>query len=285
MAKVEFKIPKIEDMLEAGVHFGHQSKRWHPYMQKYIYSTDNKTHIINIYKTQEMLEKACEFLYETAKLGKQIVFVGTKRQAVEIVERNAKDSGALFVTQRWLGGTFTNYNSVKKNWKELVDLKEKRETNGFSHYTKRERLLIDRKIDKLELFVGGIVGMRKFPGAMIVIDTKRDRTAVREANQVEVPVVGLVDTNTDPTNVNYVIPANDDAIKSLDLLINAMGDAIKQGYEEYFNESTPAEAKVEVKAKEVKPEVKEPKVKEAKVPAEVKASKEVKETKTPKKVK
>ncbi len=295
------KSPSVEEMLEAGVHFGHQVRRWNPKMEKYIYDVDNKTHIIDVYQTQEMLEKACEFLYEVAKTGQQIILVGTKRQASDIVEVKAKECGALYVNQRWLGGTFTNYKSVEGKWKQLQELKEKRDKNEFSHLTKKERLLIDRKIDKLELFVGGIQGMKKYPGAIVVVDAKREKTAVKEANAVNVPVVAMVDTNTDPDNVDYVIPANDDAIKSIDLILSKIAEAIKAGYADYKPEAKkiirsvddPIKSKASkpVEKKEVKKEIKDKKVSKKTVKKEKvtkakdtkKSSKTEKETKTSKK--
>ncbi len=262
--------PSIEDMLEAGVHFGHQIRRWNPKMQKYIYTADSKTHIIDLYQTQDLLTKACNVLYEIAKTGKQIILVGTKRQASDIVERYAKDAGALYVTQRWLGGTFTNYKSVEGKWKQLKDLKTKRDNNEFSHLTKKERLLIDRQIEKLELFVGGIQDMKKYPGAVVVVDAKREKTAVKEANAVNVPVVAMIDTNTDPDNIDFVIPANDDAIKSIELIVSRLAEAIKAGYSEYKPEKTVQPTK-KLEKNAIKSEVKtkepasEPKVKSTKI--------------------
>ena len=244
MPKPKFNVPTVEEMLSAGVHFGHRVKRWNPFMEKYIYSTDDKTHVIDVYQTQELLEKACEALYEIAKSGKQIVLVGTKRQAADIIEKAGIKSGALYVTQRWLGGTFTNFESVKGNWKELLRLKEGREKNKFSHFTKKERLLIDRKIEKLNLFVGGITNMKRYPGAVVVIDVKREKTAVKEAQLSKIPIIGVVDTNSDPRNVDYVIPANDDAIKSITLLIGPLVEAIELGYKDAGKDDGEVQEKV-----------------------------------------
>jgi small subunit ribosomal protein S2 len=233
MAEYKVNLPTIEEMLTAGVHFGHQSKRWHPSMKKFIYTTDNKSHIIDIYKTQEQLEKAAKFLYKVASEGKQIVLVGCKRQASTVIENLAKESGALFVNQRWLGGTFTNFNSVKQNTEQLNKLQERKAKGDFSRYTKKERLLIDRKIEKLEYYVGGINGMKRYPGALVVVDVKRERTAIKEANSVGVPVVGLIDTNSDPSPVKIPVPANDDGLKSISMILKIFSDAIKEGYKEY----------------------------------------------------
>src|SRR3989344_4884291 len=186
------KLPTIEDMLKAGVHFGHQLKRQDPRMKKYVYGIEERTHVIDIYKTEKQLEKASNFLYEVAKAGKQIVIVGTKRQASEFAKEYAKKAGVMYVTERWLGGTFTNFESVEANWKELLKLKEELKAGKYDQYTKKERLLIERKIAKLETNVGGIVGMKRFPGAVVVIDVKREKTVVREANAVKVPIVGII---------------------------------------------------------------------------------------------
>ena len=233
MPKKDIKIPTVEEMLQAGVHFGHQVKRQVPIMRKYVYDVDQKAHVIDVYQTQEMLKTAAEFLYDVAREGKQIIIVGTKRQSSQIVEKLAKKSGAMYVNQRWLGGTFTNFKFIKGKTDELKRLIEGMSKNEFSYYTKKERLLIDRKIEKLETFVGGIRDIAKWPGAMIVVDVKKEHVAVSEANKVEVPVVAIVDTNSDPKNIDYVIPANDDAIKSIELLLGVLASAIELGYKEF----------------------------------------------------
>lgn len=231
MAK-KYTLPKVEELLEAGVHFGHQVKRRNPSMDKYIYSEDNKSHVINVFKTLENLEEACDFLYETAKSGGQIVLVGTKRQSGALIEKYAKEAGILYVSQRWLGGTFTNYDSVKTKLKKLADLIEGVEKGTFASYTKKERLLIDREIEKLETFVGGIRELKRYPDAVVVVDIKREKTVVKEAAAVKVPVVALVDTNSDPSGVDYVVPGNDDAIKSIEIFLKTISDAIINGYKD-----------------------------------------------------
>lgn len=240
MSDATFKMPTVEELLEAGAHFGHQAKRWNPLMKKFIYGAENKTHIVDLYQTQDKMQVACAFLYEVAKSGKQVVFVGTKRQASDIVEKCALDAGALFVVERWLGGTFTNYESVQSKWKRLQMLMEKREKHEFDKFTKKEKLLIDREIDKLTQMVGGIQGMHKFPGAIVVVDVKREHTAVHEAELENVPVVGIVDTNSDPRGVKYVIPANDDAMKSIEMVISSLAEAVKKGNAEFAKGTAPA---------------------------------------------
>ncbi|PJA40965.1 30S ribosomal protein S2 [candidate division WWE3 bacterium CG_4_9_14_3_um_filter_34_6] len=249
---INYKLPTIEEMLENGVHFGHQVRRQNPIMNKFVYQIEKKSHVIDLYQTKEMLEKARDFLYEVAKSGKQIIIVGTKRQASPSVEKYAKQCGALFVNQRWLGGTLTNFDSIKGNWTELQRFQKGMEEGEFKHYTKKEQLLIERKIEKLDLLVGGIQNMEKFPGAVVIIDVKRERTAVREANALNIPVVGIVDTNSSLEGIAHVIPANDDAIKSIELLLAVIADAISKGV---IEKGRIAEKAKESKDKEERKEV------------------------------
>ncbi len=228
----KYKTPKTEDLFEAGVHIGHQAKRWHPKMEPFIYSTENKVHVFDLEQTSDRLSKACEFLFEVAKKGGQIIFVGSKRQASTPVKEAALKSGALYVTERWLGGTVTNFRMIKKNVDKLVNYLKKREDGSLQKYTKKERLMIDREIEKLEKYVGGIVPLKGTPQAMVVIDPRKEKTAVREAVRAEIPIVALIDSNSDPTLVNYPIPGNDDAIKSITLIINTLADAVEEGYKE-----------------------------------------------------
>ncbi len=242
----KYKLPKIEELLDAGVHFGHQTRRWHPDMEPYIFSVKKNIHIIDLERTEELLGKACEFLFECGKEGKNIVFVGTKRQARDIVEIEAKRSGAHFVTERWLGGTITNFEIIKRNnIDKLLDLKKKKEHGDLEKYTKKERLLIDREIENLERFVGGISALRRVPEILFVIDVKREKTAVREAKKARIPVVALIDTNSDPKGLDYIIPGNDDAIKSVAIVVKALADAVEAGFKEF--------EKKQLVAKEVKP--------------------------------
>ena len=229
----KYKLPKIQEMLDAGVHFGHQVRRWHPKMEPYIYSVNKNTHIIDLEKTEQMLEKACEFLFQQSSIGKSIVFVGTKRQSKDIVENEAKRCGAMYVNERWIGGTITNFETIRKNLTKLLDMMKNREEGKYEIYTKKERLLIDKEIEKLLSSYGGIINLKAAPEVLFVIDPKREKTAVREAKISDVPVVAIVDTNADPTEVNYPVPANDDAIKSVALIVKAISSAIEEGYKEY----------------------------------------------------
>jgi small subunit ribosomal protein S2 len=233
MAKL--KTPKVEELFDAGVHIGHQARRWHPKMEPYIYSSENKIHVFDLVQTEQLLKEACEFLYETAKKGQQIIFVGTKKQAGDVIKSAAKQSGALFVTERWLGGTITNFKMIKRNMDKLVSHIKQREEGGFQKYTKKERLLIDREIEKLDKYVGGLVSLKGAPHAIVVVDPRKEKTVVREAVKSKIPVVALIDTNSDPTNIAFPIPGNDDAIKSITLILKTIGDAVEAGYKEFAN--------------------------------------------------
>jgi small subunit ribosomal protein S2 len=247
----KYKLPKIEELLSAGVHFGHQVRRWHPKMEPYIYGVKNNIHILDLETTEKGLKKACEFLFDIASKGGQIIFVGTKKQARDIVQLEATRSGALFITERWLGGTITNYRVIKKNTDKLVDLIKKREANELTQYTKKERLLIDREIEKGNKYYGGIVTLKGAPAALFVVDTKREKTAIKEAAKAGVPVVALVDTNSDPREVTHVIPGNDDAIKSIALILKSVSSAVEEGYKEFASKSEQAPVKEVVAASTV----------------------------------
>lgn len=233
MTKSSYKLPKIEELFESGAHFGHQVRRWHPSMEPYIHGVIKNIHIIDLEQTEICLKDACEFLYETAKLGGQIILVGTKRQSRDIVELEAKECGALYMTERWVGGTITNFRVIKKNMDKLVNLVRKREQGDLEKYTKKERLLIDRDIEKLQKSFGGIVNLKGVPAAIFVVDARKERTAIREANRAGVKVVALADTNADINGISYVIPGNDDAIKSVAIILKTISGAISAGYKEF----------------------------------------------------
>jgi len=227
----KYKVPKIEDLIEAGVHFGHQIRRWHPKMEPYIYTVSKNIHIIDLEDTERLLKEACEFLNKMASEGKKIVFVGTKKQSKDIIKSEATRSGAMFVNERWIGGTITNFPTIKKNLDKLIKYIRGKETGEFDKYTKKERLLIDRETDKMNLVYGGILSLA--PDVLFVIDPKRERTAVKESQNAGIPVVAIVDTNADPTGIDYIIPGNDDAIKSVALLVRAIADAVEEGYKDF----------------------------------------------------
>jgi small subunit ribosomal protein S2 len=237
----KYKVPTIEELIEAGVHFGHQVRRWHPKMEPYIYMVNKNVHIIDLEETEKLLKKACEYLYEVAKSGKSIVFVGTKRQSKEIIEAEAKRCGAMYISHRWIGGTITNFKMIKANLEKLLGFIKGREEGKFDQYTKKERLLIDREVEKMMSVYGGIITMKGTPGALFVIDPKRERTAVREAIAAGIKTVALVDTNTNPSDIDYPIPANDDAIKSVALLVRVISNAVEEGYKEFDKSARAAE--------------------------------------------
>lgn len=250
MAKEKYNLPKIEEMLDAGVHFGHQVRRWNPKMEKYIFAQRKGIHVIDLEQTHALLKQACEAMYDIASQGGQIIFVGTKKQAAEVVKNEATRCGAFYVNERWLGGTITNFDVIKKNIDKLVEYKRKKEAGELGHYTKKERLLIDREIEKLERNVGGIVGIHGNPSAVFVIDSKREHTAVKEARIAKIEVFSLTDTNSDPNLVDYIIPGNDDAIRSILLVTKAISDAVEAGYKYYAENKNKVKKQEETSTKE-----------------------------------
>jgi small subunit ribosomal protein S2 len=222
MAKKEIT---LKELLEAGCHFGHQVTRWNPKMKPYIFTAREGIHVFDLAKTKEGLEDACAFVKELLSHGGKIIFLGTKRQVKKVIVEVAKEKGMPYVDQRWLGGTITNWGEIRKRIERMQELKEKREKGEFNKFTKKERILIDREISKLEKFFGGLAGLEELPEALFVIDIKREIAAVREANKMGIKVVALVDTNCDPDLVDYVIPGNDDASGSVELIVRKIGEA------------------------------------------------------------
>lgn len=220
----------IKALLAAGAHFGHKTERWHPKMAPFIHSKRNGTHIIDLTKTVEGLEEALSFLTKTVADGKQVLLVGTKRQAQDIIKKAAVETGMPYVTQRWLGGMLTNWNTIGGRVKHLQDL-ETRMANGelANKYNKLEVQRFQEEIDQMNTIYGGIKELNKKPGAVFIIDIANDVNAVREAIKLNVPIVAIVDTNTDPTPVRYPIPANDDAIKTIQLIVDYVQQAIETG--------------------------------------------------------
>ncbi|KKQ51819.1 30S ribosomal protein S2 [Candidatus Woesebacteria bacterium RIFCSPHIGHO2_01_FULL_39_17] len=219
----------LKELISAGAHFGHQVKRWNPKMAPFIYGEKDGVHIFDLIKTKEKLEEALELLKLASKEGKSILFVGTKKQVKSKIAEVAKDTGAFYVNERWLGGTLTNFDQLLKSVKKLQELKSTMEAGGFKDRTKKERLLIDREIQRLSKFFGGLTGMSKIPDILVVIDIKREKTALSEANAKGVEVVALVDSNCDPTQVDYPISMNDDATRALEYVLGLMGEAILEG--------------------------------------------------------
>ena len=227
MATVEVDIKKL---LEAGAHFGHKTSRWHPKMAPFIYDKRGGTHIIDLVQTVERLEKALDFLSQTSAAGKQILLVGTKRQAQDIVKKLAEEVGMPFVTERWLGGMLTNWNTIGGRVKHLKDLEARMATGELANkYNKLEVQRFQEEIDQMNVLYGGIKDMNSKPGAVVVFDVVSDINAVREARKMKLPIVALVDTNADPSLVTYPVPCNDDAIKTLQLIADYIKAAITEG--------------------------------------------------------
>jgi small subunit ribosomal protein S2 len=231
----------LRDLLEAGVHFGHQTRRWNPRMKPYIYGQKNGVHIIDIQKTAKALVNASRFVTTLVSRGQPILFVGTKRAAQEIVHQEAGRSNQFFVNDRWLGGTLTNFQTVKKSIERLNQLTRARTEGRFEQLTKKEALQLTREIEKMEKSLGGIKEMKSLPGALFVIDPKKEHIAVKEANKLGIPVVALCDTNCDPDGIDHVIPGNDDAIKSIRLFTAAIADAASAGRSAGHSEAAGAE--------------------------------------------
>jgi len=223
------KIPKLEDMLKAGMHFGHRTNRWHPKMKQFIFTSKNGIYIIDLKKTQEQLEIALDFMTKLVSEGKSILFVGTKNQVSGPLKEMAVKVGQPYIVGKWLGGYLTNFIVVKKSVKKYLDLIEKRETGKLEKYTKKERLNFDREIKKLEMRVGGLATLNKMPDALFVWDIKEEETAIKEAQQKNIPIIGICDTNVNPEEVTYAIPANDDSTKTIKIILEAVSSAILEG--------------------------------------------------------
>ncbi len=226
-------MPRVEldALLQAGVHFGHLTRRWNPKMKPYIFMERNGIHLIDLKRTQELLDAACNAIANIIAEGKKALFVGTKQQARDVVKEEAQRCGSHYVTERWLGGMLTNFSTIRKSVKRLANI-EKMEMDGtFENITKKERLFLTRERDKLQEVLSGVVEMSRLPGIVFVVDIKKEAIAVREAKRLGIPVVAIVDTNTDPDPIDYPIPANDDALKSIQLITKTLGAAVADGNE------------------------------------------------------
>lgn len=219
----------LEDLLNSGAHFGHQTKRWNPKMGEYLYGSDNGVHIFDLTKTKPLLEEALEFISKSAKEGKVILLLGTKKQIKEKVAEVGESLEIPYVNERWLGGTISNFPQMQKSLKKMEEMAANVTAGFYNKYTKKERLLIDREITRLQRFFGGIKNLKSFPDVLFVIDTKREAGAVHEANTKKVPVVGIVDSNSDPDMIDYPIPMNDDASKALEYVLDLFSQAVKEG--------------------------------------------------------
>ncbi len=244
----------MKQLLEAGVHFGHQTRRWDPRMAEYIFQARNGIHIIDLQKTSKKLDEAYAFIKEQAEEGKTILFVGTKKQAQECVKEAAEKSGMFYVNERWLGGTLTNFKTIRKRIERLAELEKMQEDGTFEVLPKKEVILLKKEMDKLEKNLGGIKEMTQIPDVIFVVDPKKEHIAVQEARKLNIPLVGLVDTNCDPNDVDYVIPGNDDAIRAVKLVTDVLANAViegKQGESLEAEEEQPVEESEEPSMEEV----------------------------------
>ena len=216
-------------MLKAGMHFGHRTNRWHPKMKPFIFTSKNGIYIIDLRKTQEKMQEALEFIVKLISEGKNILFVGTKNQVSAPLKKMAVEVNQPYIVGKWLGGFLTNFAVVRKSIKKYLDLTEKKEAGKLDKYTKKERLEFDREIKKLEMRVGGLSSLNKLPDALFIWDIREEETAVREAKQKNIPIIAICDTNVNPEEVNYPIPANDDATKTIKLVLEAVKEAILEG--------------------------------------------------------
>jgi small subunit ribosomal protein S2 len=223
------KMPTILELLKAGVHFGHQKGRWHPKMKEYIFTERGGVHVIDLEKTVKKLEEATNFLRNTAQKGGVVLFIGTKKQGQAILKKHAESVGIPYITERWIGGLFTNFPQVGKLIKKYKKLREEKESGALAKYTKKEQVDFQKESDKLQRFVGGLGDMRRIPDAVFVLDAKKEKTAIVEARKKGVPVVGFCDTNINPELLDYPIPANDDAVKSIELITKLVAEAVSEG--------------------------------------------------------
>ena len=285
-------VVSINNLLEAGVHFGHQTKRWNPKMKEYIYTTRDDIHIIDLQKTVEKIEEAYQVVNEIAKNGGTFLFVGTKKQAQEATVEVATRTNSFYVTERWLGGTLTNFRTIRGRVKRMMDIEKMAEDGTFEVLPKKEVIGLKKEHDKLEKLLGGIREMVKTPEAMIIVDPKKEFNAIREARKLNIPVFGIVDTNCDPDMVDYVIPGNDDAVRAVKVVLNALTNAIAtvngneivdviseddKTKEEVVSEEETSEVKETKKAPKAKKEVVEETKEEVKEEKPAKAKKEEKE--------
>ena len=235
----------MKQLLEAGVHFGHQTRRWNPKMAKYIFTERNGIYIIDLQKTVKKVEEAYNFMKEIAETGKPVLFVGTKKQAQEAIKEEAERCGMYFVNERWLGGMLTNHQTIQTRIKKLRELEKMEEEGVFNVLPKKEVIKLNAEKEKLEKYLGGIKDMPELPGAIFVVDPRKENIAIQEATRLGIPVVGIVDTNCDPDELDYAIPGNDDAIRAVKLITGAMATAIIEGRQGAEEEIVEEEAEIQ----------------------------------------
>ncbi len=226
---VSVSVITMKQLLEAGVHFGHQTRRWNPKMKPYIYTERNGIYIIDLQKTVKMIDECYAFIRDTSFNGGRVLFIGTKKQAQDAIKEEAERCGQFYVNERWLGGMLTNFDTIRKRIDRLVKLEEMAESGGFEKMTKKEVAKLMHEKEKLERFLGGIKGMKELPQAVFIVDPRKERIAVAEARRLKIPIVAIVDTNCDPDEIDYIIPGNDDAIRAVRLLTAKMADAVIEG--------------------------------------------------------
>ena len=239
-------VVSMKQLLEAGVHFGHQTRRWNPKMATYIYTERNGIYIIDLQKTVKKLEEAYNFVKELSSNGQSLLFVGTKKQAQDAIREEATRCGMFYVNARWLGGMMTNFKTMRTRVDRLNQLKKMQEDGTFDMLPKKEVMKLLGEISKLEKYLGGVAEMRKLPGALFVVDPRKERNAINEARKLNIPIVAIVDTNCDPDEINYVIPGNDDAIRAIKLISSVMANAVQEGRQ--GQDAAPAAEKTEESA-------------------------------------
>ncbi|MEB3826602.1 30S ribosomal protein S2 [Phormidium sp. CCY1219] len=222
-------VVSLADLLESGVHFGHQTRRWNPKMDRYIFTDRNGVHIIDLVQTAQLMEEAYDYMRTTAEKGEKVLFVGTKRQAAGIVAQEAARCGAFYINQRWLGGMLTNWTTIKTRVERLKELERMEESGALAMRPKKEGAMLRRELEKLQKYLGGIKNMRKVPDIVVIVDQRREYNAVQECLKLDLPIVSLLDTNCDPDVADIPIPANDDAIRSIKLIVGKLADAIYEG--------------------------------------------------------
>ena len=243
---------EIKELVKAGVHFGHLTRKWNPNMSPYIYSEKNGIHIINLYKTIQKLEESCSALEKIASSGRKILFVATKKQAKDIVSKYAEEVNMPYITERWPGGMLTNFVTIRKAVKKMSAIDRSKQDGTFESLSKKEKLSVNRTRAKLEKNLGSINSMTRLPGAIFVVDIRREHIAVREAIKLNIPIFAMVDTNTDPRLVDFGIPANDDASKSIEIILNKVTSSIKSGLDQRNKEKEEEQAKIEKENNEEK---------------------------------
>lgn len=244
----------MKQLLEAGVHFGHQTRRWNPKMKKYIFTERNGIYIIDLQKTVKKVDEAYNFIKSVSEEGGKVLFVGTKKQAQESVKEEAERAGHYYINQRWLGGILTNYKTISKRVKRISEIEKMEEDGTFDVLPKKEVVELKKEYNRLIKFLGGIRDMKLMPQALFVVDPRKERNAIAEARKLNIPIVGIVDTNCDPDEIDYVIPANDDAIRAVKLLTGKMADAILEGQQGVSNEDVAEEQNIDLNETEQAPE-------------------------------